>query len=102
MLLKEHLYFGANDFFFSGLHDEDIHFLVQKFACIANIHCSLNFVSCENPYLDARLPDIIDSLVNILLKFVFNSCGAKQFKSNFKLLRYTVNLFFFICGGGSL
>lgn len=47
---------------------------------MSNVDCGLNFVTCENPHLDASLPDVKDGLTDILLQLVLDGCGAEKLK----------------------
>lgn len=50
--------------------------LIQQFARISNIDCSLLFISCQNPKLDSSLPKCSDGVWNSFLESILNSSGS--------------------------
>lgn len=69
---------------------------MEKLARVADIDGGLDFVTGEDPELDACLLDVVDSPANINLQFVFDGRRADQFKIDFKLLCDSVDCSFFV------
>ena len=70
---------------------EHVHFLMQQLTGVADIDRSLNFVTCQDPYLNSSALEIKDSLSNLFLQLVFNGSRTYQIKVNFKLLRNSID-----------
>jgi hypothetical protein len=58
----------------SFVNDKSFHcLLIEKFARDANVYSSFNFITGEDPHLDASPFHKFDSISDLILQLVFNS-----------------------------
>ena len=75
------------------------HFIVEEATREANIDGSFNFITCQDPDLDSRLFEWLNSFLYILLKFVLDGSWSDKehivfnFTLNFFNFSFSVNNF---------
>ena len=80
---------------FDFVNDKSVHVFIEQLARVANIDRSLYFIARQNPNLNSSPFQIVNSLPNIILKFVLNSSRSYEFKVDFQLFGdFSKQLFF--------